>query len=166
VAGKYMGIISTGLGFTVQNGSLEQPFCIPAAKDKLCYYWKFYSEEFTEWCGSSYMDRFTSTLQADTGKITMTDVWIDQLCPYDCGGKSACDPGSPQCKCGQQWKTLSNADVIFDQGGVWMTPWQKTCVDITPLAGSGKKATLKFFATDTGDSIYDTVVLVDQVTVE
>jgi hypothetical protein len=167
VAGKYMGIISTGLGFTTQNGSLEQPFCIPASKTQLCYYWKFYSEEFIEYCGSSYMDRFTSTLQADTGKLTMTDVYIDLLCPYDCGGKSPCDQSIPgQCKCGGQWKTLSKADVSFDIGDVWMTPWQKTCTDVTPLAGSGKKATLKFYATDTGDSVFDTVVLLDEVTVE
>ena len=167
VAGKYMGIISTGLGFTAQTGSLEQPFCIPQSKTQMCYYWKFYSEEFKEFCGSSFMDRFTSTLQADTGKLTMTDVWIDQLCPYDCGGKSPCDQSIPgQCKCGQQWKTLSKADVIFDVGDVWMTPWQKQCTDVTPLAGAGKKATLKFYATDTGDSIYDTVVLIDEITVE
>lgn len=167
VAGKYMGIISTGLGFTTQNGSLEQPFCIPASKTQLCYYWKFYSEEFVEYCGSSFMDRFTSTLQADTGKLTMTDVWIDQLCPYDCGGKSPCDQSVPgSCKCGQQWKTLSKADVSFDVGDVWMTPWQKTCTDVTPLSGSGKKATLKFYATDTGDSVFDTVVLIDEVTLE
>ncbi len=47
-----------------------------------------------------------------------------------------------------------------------MTPWQKTCVDITALAGSGKKAELSFFATDKGDSIFDTVILIDEVTVK
>lgn len=166
VAGKYMGIISTGLGFTAQNGSLEQPFCIPAAKTDMCFFWKFYSEEFIEYCGSSFMDRFTTTLQADTGKLTLVDVWIDQLCPYDCGGKNPCEPGSTGCKCGQQWKTLTQADVGFDQGGVWMTPWQKTCKDISPLAGTEKKVDLKFFATDIGDSIFDTVILIDEVTVQ
>jgi len=166
VAGKYMGIISTGLGFTAQNGSLSQPFCIPAAKTDMCFFWKFYSEEFIEYCGSSFMDRFTTTLQTDSGKKTLTDVWVDQLCPYDCGGTSPCEPGSSSCKCGQQWKTLSQADVGFDVGGVFMTPWQKTCQDITSLAGSGKKVDLKFFATDVGDSVFDTVILIDEVTVQ
>ena len=166
VAGKYMGIISTGLGFTTTNGSLEQPFCVDKNKSSLCYFWKFYSEEFTEFCGSQFMDRFTSTLTADSGKITMTDAWIDQLCPYDCGGKSPCEPGSPSCKCGQQWKTLTPADVSFDVGNVWMTPWQKECTDVSGLSGADKKVTLKFFATDTGDSIYDTVILLDEVTVD
>ncbi len=166
VAGKFMGIISTGLGFTTENGSLEQPFCVDKNKQNLCFFWKFYSEEFIEWCGSSYMDEFRATLTADSGQITMTDVWIDQLCPYDCGGKSPCDPGSAACKCGQQWKTLTQADVSFDQGGVWMTPWQKTCTDVSGLSGIDKKVNLKFFATDKGDSIYDTVILLDEVTVD
>lgn len=164
VAGKFMGIISTGLGFTTQTGSLEQAFCVPAGTTEMCYYWKFYSEEFIEFCGSSYMDRFTATLTGKQGKLTMTDVWIDPLCPYDCGGKSPCQPGSPSCKCGSQWKTLDQADVIFDQGGVFMTPWQKECKDVTPFAG--KRVDLKFFATDTGDSIYDTVVLIDEITMK
>lgn len=164
VAGKFMGIISTGLGFTAQNGSLEQPFCVAPGATKLCFWWKFYSEEFIEFCGSSYMDRFTATITGKQGKLTVTDVWIDPLCPYDCGGKNPCQPGTPSCKCGSQWKTLDNADVSFDQGGVFMTPWLQDCKEVTPFAG--KRVDLKFFVTDTGDSIYDTAVLVDEVTIE
>ncbi len=166
VAGKYMGIISTGLGFTAQNGSLTQPFCVDKAQTELCFYWKFYSEEFKEWCGSQFMDTFTATLKTDANQVTMTNVYIDSLCPYDCEGKSPCEPGSPTCKCGKDWKGLSPSDAIFDQGGVFMTPWQKQCQDITPLAGTEKKVDLTFFATDKGDSIYDTVILLDEVTVK
>ncbi len=168
VAGKYMGIISTGLGFTAQNGSLTQPFCIDKAQNELCFFWKFYSEEFIEWCGSQFMDTFTATLKSDAASVKMVDVYIDSLCPYDCGGKSPCEPGSPTCKCGKDWKTLSPSDVNFDQGGVHMTPWQKTCVDVDALglSGSGKKVDLTFFATDKGDSIYDTVILLDEVTIK
>ncbi|MCO4763274.1 MAG: hypothetical protein KC502_17285, partial [Myxococcales bacterium] len=164
VAGKFMGIISTGLGFTTQTGSLEQPFCVPKGSKEMCYYWKFYSEEFIEFCGSSYMDRFTAQLVGAKGKITMTDVWIDPLCPYDCGGKVACTPGSPSCKCGKQWKTLTKSDVSFDKGDVHMTPWQKECKDVSPFEGS--RVNLKFFCTDVGDSIYDSAVLIDEVTIK
>ncbi|MBM4343432.1 MAG: hypothetical protein FJ100_08655 [Deltaproteobacteria bacterium] len=168
VAGKYMGIISTGLGFTAQNGSLTQPFCIDKAQNEMCFFWKFYSEEFIEWCGSQFMDSFTATLKSDTASVKMVDVYIDSLCPYDCGEKSPCEPGSPTCKCGKDWKTLSPSDVNFDQGGVHMTPWQKTCVDVGALglSGSGKKVDLTFFATDKGDSIFDTVILIDEVTIK
>ena len=47
-----------------------------------------------------------------------------------------------------------------------MTPWQKQCTDVSGLSGADKKVTLKFFATDTGDSIFDTVILLDEVTVD
>ncbi len=166
VAGKYMGIISTGLGFTAQNGSLAQPFCVENAQEELCFFWKFYSEEFVEYCGSSFMDTFTATLKSDIQNTTMVNVYIDSLCPYDCGGKTPCEPGSPSCKCGKDWKTLSPGDVNFDQGGVWMTPWQKTCTDVSALANQDKKVDLTFFATDKGDSIFDTVILLDEVTVK
>jgi hypothetical protein len=56
--------------------------------------------------------------------------------------------------------------VNFDQGGVWMTPWQKSCTDVSGLANKDKKVDLTFFATDKGDSIFDTVILLDQVTVK
>lgn len=165
-SGKYMGIISTGLGFTAQNGSLTQPFCVEEGQTELCFYWKFYSEEFKEYCGSSFMDTFMATLKSDIQNTTMVNVYIDSLCPYDCNGGSPCEPGSPSCKCGKDWKTLSQADVNFDQGGVWMTPWQKSCTDVSGLANKDKKVDLTFFATDKGDSIFDTVILLDQVTVK
>jgi hypothetical protein len=161
-----MGIISTGLGFTAQNGSLTQPFCVEEGQTELCFYWKFYSEEFKEYCGSSFMDTFMATLKSDIQNTTMVNVYIDSLCPYDCNGSSPCEPGSPSCKCGKDWKTLSQADVNFDQGGVWMTPWQKSCTDVSGLANKDKKVDLTFFATDKGDSIFDTVILLDQVTVK
>ncbi len=166
VAGKYMGIISTGLGFTTQNGSLSQPFCVDDAQSELCFYWKFYSEEFKEYCGSSFMDTFMASLTSELGKNTMVNVYIDSLCDPDCGGKAPCEWGSPSCQCGKDYKGLSQADVNFDQGGVWMTPWQKTCQDVKPLAGSKKKVELQFFATDKGDSIFDTAILVDEVTIK
>jgi len=37
---------------------------------------------------------------------------------------------------------------------------------VSPLAGSKKKVELQFFATDKGDSIFDTVILIDEVTVK
>jgi hypothetical protein len=164
VAGKFMGIVSTGLGFTTQTGSLEQPFCVSPGKSKMCFFWKFYSEEFLEFCMSTYQDKFKATLVGKAGQKTVTDVWVDALCPHDCGGKSPCQPGSADCKCGMKWETLTPADVSFDKGGVYMTPWVEDCADIK--AFEGKRVNLKFFTTDTGDSIYDSAVLIDEVTIK
>ena len=50
-SGKFMGIVSTGLGYTEQTGEMSQSFCIPAGVKQLTVYWRFFSEEFIEYCG-------------------------------------------------------------------------------------------------------------------
>ena len=56
--GYYMGLISTGLGYTVASGSIEQKVCLPPDAQRLEFYWNFNSAEFREWCGSIYQDYF------------------------------------------------------------------------------------------------------------
>ena len=151
VEGKFMGLISTGMGFTPQVGELYQTFCVPEDKFEMSFYWKFYSEEFKEWCGSSYQDTFQGTLEGDEGMITFVDANVDALCPpEECFG------------CGGQYDGLIQSDVIFDQGGVWNTHWRKASNNVQALAGAGA-VTLRFFSTDMGDSIYDTVILLDTI---
>jgi hypothetical protein len=186
VHGKFMGLISTGLGFTVQTGSLEQDFCIPADKTEVQVYWKFFSEEFLEYCGSQFQDTFQTVLIGAAGQLTLVDLKVDDLCGYgdgncgscpnpiacdvNCMGGSGCkiDPqtgicgGSYPCDCGKYFVGLTPSDVQFDQGGVFNVLWQKTTKNIQPLAGAGK-VTLRMFASDTGDSIFDTVILMDAI---
>jgi hypothetical protein len=154
VLGKFMGIISTGMGYTLQTGELKQTFCIPQGKTQFTFYWKFFSEEFTEWCGSEYQDTFQASLQGDQGKIVLVDTKVDDICPANaCFG------------CGSQALPLVPSDVSFDQGDVYNTQWQQATSNISALAGAGP-VILKFFATDAGDSIYDTVILVDSLKFE
>jgi hypothetical protein len=151
VEGKFMGIISTGLGYTPQTGEIFQTFCIPEDKIEMSFYWKYYSEEFKEWCGSVYQDTFEGKLEGDDGQITFVDASVDSLCPpQECVG------------CGGQYDGLIQADVSFDQGDAWMTHWRKAASNVMALAGAGA-VTLRFFATDKGDSIYDTAILIDTV---
>jgi len=151
VEGKFMALMSTGMGYTLQTGGIEQVFCIPEYVGQVSLYWKLYSEEFKEWCGSEYMDTFQATLESDGGGVTLVDTWIDALCP----------PG--ECfNCGSQYTGLIESDVAFDIGEVWNTEWQKAEQSVAALAGAGP-VTMRFFTGDVGDSIYDTVVLVDTV---
>ncbi|MBI5608827.1 MAG: hypothetical protein HY902_08085 [Deltaproteobacteria bacterium] len=149
VGGKFMGIISTGLGYTAQTGEINQRFCIPEGKTKASFWWKYYSEEFKEYCGSTFQDAFTGRFEGmvagKAANITLVSAKVDDLCD-----------GGPQ------YKGLTPADVGFDQGGVYMTPWVQSTKDISPFAGKGA-VLLRFFASDVGDSIYDTAVLVDKV---
>lgn len=186
VHGKFMGLISTGLGFTVQTGTLEQDFCIESDKTEVSVYWKFFSEEFKEFCGSSYQDTFQAVLVGTAGQLTVIDLKLDDLCGYGdgscgtCNNPSACDVncmGTPFCKqdpatgqcngtypcdCGKYFVGLIPADVQFDQGGVFNVLWQKTTKNIEALAGQGT-VTMRLYASDTGDSIFDTVILIDDI---
>ena len=158
VDGKFMGLVSTGLGFTTTSGQLQQDFCIPADKTEVSFYWKFYSEEFLEWCGSSFQDGFIGKLESDANVVTVVDVNIDGLCPPNqcggCGGDAAF------------WNVeLVPSDVSFDQGGVYNGEWINSTANISTLAGTGP-VSMTYFATDVGDSIYDTVILVDDLVFE
>ncbi len=145
VAGKYMGIISTGLGYTATVGELKQRFCIPPGKQTFSFWWKYYSEEFLEFCGSQYQDQFLCKLEAKPPFVkTVVDVKIDTICNA------------------QAQYSLKPADVGFDINGVYMTTWQHGTADVTPFAGNGN-VLLRFFATDAGDGVYDTAVLIDKV---
>jgi hypothetical protein len=66
--GAFMGIISTGLGFTTDSGSIEQNFCLPQTATKIEFDWTFNSEEFVEWCGVErpFDDPFEVELVTDT----------------------------------------------------------------------------------------------------
>ena len=156
VSGKFMSIISTGLGFTEQTGSIEQTFCIPQDVTQFSFFWKYYSEEFHEWCGSQYQDTFKADLVAPNGKeYHVVDLSVDDLCcPSDCFDCGAYWSGS----CG-----LTPADE-FDQGDNHKTDWKMSSFNVSSLAGG--PVTLRFFCTDKGDSIYDTAVLVDHVKCE
>jgi hypothetical protein len=148
VGGKFMGIISTGLGYTTQTGEISQRFCIPAGKSKVSFWWKYYSEEFKEYCGSTYQDAFDAKVEAKIGNKTIVSYKVDDICP---GGKAGV--------------SLTQSDVDFDQGDNWTTPWVKGEAVITPFSGNGN-VKLRFYASDVGDSIYDTAVLIDKIEID
>jgi len=152
--GKHMAIVSTGLGYTEQTGAIEQTFCIPEGVSQFSFFWKYYSEEFREWCGSQYQDTFKVDLIASNGKEHhVVNLAVDDLCaPEDCFG------------CGSEFVGLVPSDVQFDQGDNHMTDWQKAIFNVSGFTSD--QATLRIFCTDKGDSIYDTAVLVDSIIFE
>jgi hypothetical protein len=50
-----------------------------------------------------------------------------------------------------------------DPDGTYATGWLDAEVDVADLAGTGKPVTLALDAHDVGDSIYDSVVLLDKI---
>jgi len=142
--GGTMAVISTGLGFTVDVGSILQSFCVPANAKNLIFDWNFYSEEFQEWCDTQYDDTFqVSIIDIETGVETVLFLTSVNIL---CGNLGA----------------LIKSPVEFDQGDTWYIGWQlNKTIDIS--AYKGKAVILKFFSTDKGDSIYDTVILIDNI---
>lgn len=141
--GARMGLVSTGLGFTVSSGSLEQMACIPANASTIEFDWNFISEEFREYCGSIFQDFFSVDLVADNGATTnLFRRKVDDVC-----GSTFQVPFS------------------FDQGDAWSTGWSSESVDISAFAAAngGKSVTVRFSAGDVGDSIFDTAILIDDI---
>ncbi|MEZ6037586.1 MAG: choice-of-anchor L domain-containing protein [Planctomycetota bacterium] len=143
-SGSLMAIVSTGLGFTTDSGSMSQVVCLPAEADRIRFDWNFFSEEFLEWVGSQYQDSFRVTLtDADDSSVSVTllSETVDSLA-----------------------SSVVHVDNYFDQGDVYATGWRTQITEI-PQALRGRRVRLTFLASDVGDSIYDTAVLIDDVRV-
>lgn len=152
--GPYMGLISTGLGYTIASGSVEQKVCLPPDAQSLEFYWNFNSEEFREWCGSIYQDYFHVSVTTDTGTQTLFYRKVDDLCGMVFPTSLYFDQSGPGC---------------IPTGGndctVWSTGWQTQSIDISGIAAANqnKPVTIRFSAGDVGDSIFDSAILLDAI---
>jgi hypothetical protein len=144
--GFYMGLISTGLGRTTASGALSQAVLVPADAAELRVAWNFLSEEFLEYVGSQYQDYFRIRIEHEGGSTTVFKKAID-----DIAGEFNLIEYPP-------------SELTFDQGGVYGTGWQTAVVDISAYQGS--YVTIHFEASDIGDSLYDTAILLDNVFIQ
>ncbi|MEQ1747981.1 MAG: hypothetical protein ABL974_01055 [Prosthecobacter sp.] len=143
--GKFMGIISTGLGFTTASGSIQQRLCVPDAGGVLSFRWSMYSEEWLEYVGSQFQDAFSVSVAI-----------VDPVS----GAVGAFSPLFTKTVDGLAGQVIP-ADVGFDRGGVYKTTWRIDMLNFNTYAG--KTIVLKFGCTDVGDSIYDSAVLLDEI---
>jgi hypothetical protein len=146
--GVFMMLLSTGGFVETQSSSAVLATCVPENTASLTFDWKFYSEEFLEWCGSPYQDSFRVELVLPESEIILLDYKIDDLCPEGSSGIQVVE-----------------SDVTLDQGDVYESPWVSTTVSLASEV-VGAPFELRFFATDAGDSLYDTVVLIDHIRFE
>ncbi len=142
--GVYMGIISTGLGYTTSSGQISQKVCMPKEAKTLSFSWNFSSEEFREYCGSIYQDYFKVSVTSESGTTNLMYVNVDSIC----GG-------------------TFKVPFSFDRGDTWSNGWKSASLDVAAIATSneGKPVTLTFAAGDVGDSIYDTAILLDKIVI-
>lgn len=141
--GNYMGIISTGLGFTTDSGSIAQSFYVPKNVSNLQVKWNFMSEEFLEFVGSIYQDYLSISIRDSTGTVnTIFYNNVDSF--YENYDLSHISP-----------------DIVFDQGGVYGTGWHTFTANIEQYQGQVIRLIIRIG--DVGDSIYDSACLLDEI---
>jgi hypothetical protein len=141
----YMGIISTGLGYTTTSGQISQSFKVDAGMSNIKISWNFLSEEFLEYVGSIYQDYLKIIIREGSTENVMFSRTIDEFAA------------------GYNLIKVS-PEIVFDRGDVYMTDWQELNIDISNYAG--KNVTLIIQVGDVGDSIYDSAVLLDEIALE
>jgi len=152
--GSFMGIISTGLGFTDSSGSIRQCFKVENDQDTISLKWNLLSEEFLEYIGSIFQDFFEiKIIKQDGSSVILYRKTIDQI---------AADFGATTTNPGLLISVSPN--IVFDQGGVYMTNWQNISFNIIPYRG--QTVTIVFSTGDVGDSAFDTAILLDDVKVQ
>jgi len=143
--GTCMGIISTGLGYTTDYGSIWQTFNV-TNETTLSIKWNFLSEEFLEWVGSQYQDYLKITIISDEQREV---IYLSAIDAFVNNYPVASNYVSPE--------------IVFDRNGVYMTGWQVSTFDITQY--QGKTITLLIESGDVGDSIFDSATLLDEIQV-
>lgn len=152
--GSYVGIISTGLGYTTSSGSVSQCLKIENNQSSIRFKWNFLSEEFLEYIHSQFQDYFrVKVIKSDGSEVTLFSKNIDQI---------AVEFGADTNQVGQL--VAVSPEIVFDRGDVYMTNWQTSTVDVTPFRG--QVIVVEFICGDIGDSIYDTAILLDEITVQ
>ena len=139
--GTFMGIVSTGLGYTENYGCISQSFYV-SKETTLTINWNFLSEEFLEYVGSKYQDYLKVSIKDDKGEHILMNTNIDKF-----ASQFTLTPVSPQ--------------IVFDYGDVYMTGWKKSTFDIS--AYQGKNVTLVIESGDVGDSVFDSATLLDEI---
>ena len=141
--GYYMGIVSTGLGYTEKYGRISQSFKV-TNENSLKIKWNFLSEEFLEYVGSIYQDYLKITITDGQNSTVLMSMAIDQF-----ASNYSLSRVSPT--------------IVFDRGDVYMTGWQTTTFDISQY--KGKTVTLTIETGDIGDSIFDSATLLDEISI-
>ncbi len=149
LVGDYMLLLAT---FDDLKSSAVLPNCLPADEYGVGVRWQFYSEEFKEWCGSTYQDSLAINVNSGNEIVTLGEYTVDGLCPpAECVG------------CGANYAGLYSTEAVFDQGDVWKTPWVETWSKLSLDGPSPVQFELAFALQEDSGWLYHTAVLVDEV---
>jgi hypothetical protein len=142
-SGIFMAIVSTGLG-SVNNSisSLTQKFRVPSWAKTITFKYNVVSEEPTEWIGSKYDDQATVEIISDAGTSSLAFESVNT----------------------SSWSAISGIDFAGGDATVFQTGWKTITADVT--AYQGKLVTLSIRCWDSGDSAYDTAIVIDAIKIQ
>jgi len=156
VTGGHMLKLTTGAGSVDKTSSTATlQHCLAPGAWTATIGWKFYSAEFSGYCGSKYQDAVNISATAGDQEHALLSFAIKDLCQKD-----ACND------CGSQAAPLQKGDLIdVDQPNkVYMTEWTETSTTFE-LTSEELTApfTLQIHITDVGDQGHDSVILIDRI---
>ncbi len=136
-----MGYVSTGPADAQTTGSLSQSFTVQAGVSMLpiTFTYTFISEEFPEFVGSEFNDSLKISLKAPNGVVTELAVESINASSYT---------------------EISGLDFPGGDNTAGWTGWKTVSKNIPIVAGAGE---YQIILEDAGDSIYDTVLLIDHI---
>jgi len=149
--GEYMALVSSAVG---KMGMIAFGNCISQVDplETVSMSLKFYSEEFTEYCGSVFQDKVVVYLEMGVETRVVFSADIRDFCPPEaCAG------------CGSQYVSLEQADIALDQGDAYMTGWIDVEGDVLGFVEPGQKFYVTILVQDGNDAKYDSLVLVDNI---
>lgn len=165
--GTYIGLISTGLGsVTVESGegegsALQQSFCVPAGVSTITYDYDFISEEPMCYVGSAYDDTFqVELLDSDGAEVTGSPGVLESV-----NSSTWSFLGGDYFYGGDSYSTPQSCEESYSDG-TYHTGWQTATIDVSAYAGAETPITLKFNVWDEGDSIWDSAIVIDDVTID
>lgn len=142
-SGNFMAIVSTGLGsIDDSQSSLTQKFRVPTWAKTITFKYNVVSEEPMEYVGSIYDDKATVEITDDAGtnQLAFESVNISS------------------------WLPISGIDFAGGDATVFQTGWKTITADVT--AYQGKFVTLAVRCWDSGDSVYDTAIVIDAIKIQ
>lgn len=152
--GKYMGMISTGIGYTMQGGAITQCIDIPYNANYLMFDWNFISAEFLEYIDSSFDDPFEISVECideqDEKKIIYKKSVNSIANDF---GATRTSPGKLIC--------ISPEVTLNGYGDIWMSGWQSEKINIDEY--SGKTLQITFSVANAKDTAYPSAVLLDNI---
>ena len=148
--GKCMAQITTGPGVTAAGSSLVQRFIVPAGARTLSFDFNFVSEEFEEYVGSVFNDSFSAVVSTPEGDLTIVQVQVNDFMNNPNGFTMIGD-----CVAG-----TTDGDATCGQTG-----WRTASIDLARFGLVDKPVTvnLVFSVVDRGDSLFDTLVFIDNI---